>query len=30
VKSFWERKSMWCYGCSCSKVERFLRQAFSP
>jgi hypothetical protein len=29
VKSFWARKSLSCYGCSCSEEERFLRQVFS-
>jgi hypothetical protein len=29
VKSFWARKSLLCYGYSCSKEERFLRQVFS-
>jgi hypothetical protein len=29
VKSFWARKSLSFYGCSCSKEERFLRQVSS-
>jgi hypothetical protein len=29
VKSFWARKSLLCYDCSCSEEERFLRQVFS-
>jgi hypothetical protein len=29
VKSFSVRKSLSCYGCSCSKEERFSRQVFT-
>jgi hypothetical protein len=28
-EEFWARKSLLCYGCYCSKEERFLRQVFS-